>query len=100
MALFDRRPHPLHDRGEVNFLDFRRDAKFFRFPDLNDSIRRIDENFRGDSAGVQARASHGSFVHERDGLLVLQRIFDNIRTRPGADDDDVVFFHDFTSSRL
>ena len=93
MALPDRCPHPLHDGRKIDVPHLGRDAEFFRFPDFNDSIRRIDEDLRGDSPHVETGASHRALVHEGDGLVVLQRILDEVRPAAGADDDNVVFLH-------
>jgi len=85
--------HPLHDAVKVDMGDIGRDAELFRFPYFNDSIRRIDEDLGGDSTRIQAGTAHGTPVHDGDGFLVLQRVFNEIRARPGADDDHVIFLH-------
>src|SRR5512147_661270 len=94
MALLHRRPHPLHDGCEIDVPHFGRDAELLRFPDFNDSIRRIDEDLRGDSSHVETGSSRRSPVHEGDGLAVLERILDEVRPASGAYYDDVVFFHE------
>jgi hypothetical protein len=79
---------------EIDVFNLRGNAEFFRFPDFDDSIRRIDEDFRGDSTGIEAGAAQRSLVHEGHGLVMLKRVLDKIRARARADDNDVVFFHD------
>src|SRR5512143_1904638 len=99
MALSDRRPHPLHDGREIDVPHFGRDAELRRFPDFNDSIRRIDEDLRGDSPHVETGSSRRSPVHEGDGLIVLERILDKVRPAAGAYYDNVVFLHETISFR-
>ena len=93
MALLHRRPHPLHDGREIDVFHFGRDAELLRFPDFNDSIRRIDEDLRRDSPDVETGASYRAPVYEGDGLSVLKRILDDVRSAAGAYYNNVVFFH-------
>jgi hypothetical protein len=86
--------HPFHDGAEIDLLDLGLDAELLCFPDFNDSIRRIDEDFGRDSAHVEARAAHRPLVHDRQALLVGQNILKEVRACSGADDDHVVFFHE------
>ena len=94
VAFLDRTAHTLHDGGEVDLRYLGRNAEPFRLPDLHDSIRRIDEDLGGYSAHIKAGPSHGPLVHEGQGLVVGQGVLDEVRSGPGADDDDVVFLHD------
>jgi hypothetical protein len=74
VALLDMFPHSLHDQGEVNGGDLRSDAVLFCFPDLNDSIRRIDNELCGDSTDVQAGAARWPLVYEGYGLVMGERV--------------------------
>jgi hypothetical protein len=93
VAAFYVPAHTFHDGGEVDPPELGRDAELFCLPDFNDSIRRIDEYLRGDSARVQTGAARWTPIHEGHGLVMGKRVLDQVRSGAGADDDDIVFFH-------
>jgi hypothetical protein len=89
--------HPVHERPEIDARDLGGHAEFFRFADFYDSIPRIDENLRRNSADVQTGSAGGAFVHQGRAESVFQGILDNERSAPGTDNDYIILFHDVAS---
>jgi hypothetical protein len=94
--------HPVHEGPKIDILDLGGYAKFFRRADLYDSIPRIDENLRRNSADVQTRSAGRAFVHEGRAEAVFEGALDNERAASGTDHDHVVLFHEsfFSSQRI
>jgi hypothetical protein len=90
-------PHPLHNGREIDRLDLCGDPEFLRLADLHDSVGRIGDHLRGYATDVQAGAARWPPVHDGNGLIMCQGIIDKVHPAARADDDDVVFFHGFTS---
>lgn len=90
-------PHPVHNAAEVYLFDFSGNSEFLRFPDLDDSIRRIDDEFGRDSADIQTGAADRSSVNHGHGFVMRESILDQVCARSGPYNYDIVFFHRHTS---
>ena len=93
VTMFHDAPHVFHDSCKIHSHNFSRNPELIRFPDLHNSIRRIDHELRGNSTEVQTGAAYRASLDQGDCLVMGKGIFEQICSCAGTDDDDIVLFH-------
>jgi hypothetical protein len=69
-------------------------TEFSRIQDIGDPVGRVNQHLGGDTPYIDARSPHVSPVDEGDVLIGCEGLESDAQSDAGADDDDIVFFHD------